>query len=100
MQYSVIRYEILKEFGVEISIEEKKEEKGDKIHQQILLFAGGGPQHWFSALSVTAKKEIIISVLYGIGMIELKKKKIVMIPRTKKFLFWDLTAMALCDIMQ
>lgn len=48
-------------------------------------------------LGVTAKREIIISVLYGIGKIELTttKKKLVMMPRTKKFLFWDLTAVAL-----
>lgn len=49
-------------------------------------------------LRVDVKREIIMSVLYGIGTMN-KHQRLVVISGTKKFLFWDLLARALCAVV-
>lgn len=51
-----------------------------------------------SSLGVNVKRDIIISVFYGMGIIDFFFN-LVMILRTKKFPSWELTAGTLCDVM-
>lgn len=62
----VMRYKIIEEFRIELSVGGETDEKiDDKAHQKILL-----PAIILSSFGVNVKREMIMSVLYGIGIME------------------------------